>query len=521
MNDVPLQPGDVVGRYKVMEQLGNGRWGALYKARSLAAQTYHVLRLPSGLGPAAREALRREVRLQQALTHPNVVPIAEIVETGTIFALVTEWVEGTCLRDVLADADGMDLGDVMPLFLEILDAVRTAHTMGLVHESLTPGDVLLAVTQGGVTARVTEFGLWRALGGADGTGQPPPSYARYLAPELFVPGARLDARTDVFSLGCVLYEMLTGHAPFAEQPRLDPRGGPAYEPLAAVMADCPLALAAAVERALELDPEYRYPDIASFARGLFGTEEPESEPQDAARESFADEETEEATGAQRAPEQAPPPNEPMGSSPPAPLPTPPVAPAPPVTPAPVPAAATPAPPVRAEQAEPDPAWQGVSWAVRFVIAPAGLIGGVVLLGAYLDGAQVRAARGGAELAAKSVEADLEEQIASAQQLVAWGAPEASIKVAVEAAEAATTPAARLEADDKLSEVLLRDLKLLPPPPTQAEELTHRAIERMLITDREHLQGYREALAAQDAAESRPFAGIASGLGFAGPPRTDR
>lgn len=165
---------------------------------------------------------------------------------------------------------------------------------------------------------------------------------------------------------------------------------------------------------------------------------------------------------------------------------------------------------------PDPAWQGVSWALRFVILPISLIGGLVVAGAWVDGGTLRAARADAAQADASVKADLAEEIAAAARLIEWGAPAAPIQAATAEAGRARSFATRVEAEDKLSEVLLRQLKLLTPA-EQADVLAHREMERMLITDRDHLDDYRAVVAEGATAESRPFTWFADGLGFAGKP----
>src|SRR5262249_49011233 len=136
-------------------------------------------------------------------------------------------------------------------------------------------EVVVTVQEDGVVrGRVAGFGLWRAISGRLEAGDP---LTRYAAPEVFEDPTRLDLRSDIFSLGCLLYEMLCGQPAFLDRPRTAEQGGPNYEPVATRVA-CPLGIAAAIERALELDPRDRFADIFEFAGALFPEEREATEP---------------------------------------------------------------------------------------------------------------------------------------------------------------------------------------------------------------------------------------------------
>ncbi len=524
MNDATLQPGDAVGAFKVMEQLGDGRWGPLYKVRSTTRDTWHVLRLPRDPSKATRDSLRREVRLQRALAHANVVTLAEVIEDATLFGLLSEYVEGTNLREVLTDAGGMELTEAMPLLVQLLDAVCSAHALGLVHEALTPSEVLLSVTSAGVTARVTDFGLARATQAPSVGSQ----QLRYLAPELGTPGARLDARSDVFSLGCIVYEMLSGRPPFDGPPAAGP------PPLASVAPDCPAAISDAVTRALALGPDDRFDDVASFARALFDAEPSPSEPPvlparstpPAALPPLAGPPSPGAgTAAPAADARPSPPAAPIASPHSAPVAVTPQRPAgvtppspPPATPTAAPAPPRPAPPPFDEEdsGPPDPVVALITRVVQFVVAPVVLLGGLGLGGAWLEAGTLRHARGAAELAEAGLQRDLLEETAAAGKVASWGAPAAPLEAACADAVAAPTVEARLAASEKLAETLARVLKELPPAPTPEQELARREVDRMLTSNRARTDEYRAALGDRRAAEARPFTALVDLLGFATP-----
>lgn len=525
MNDAFLQPGDAVGAFKVMEQLGDGRWGPLYKVRSTTRDTWHVLRLPRDPSKATRDSLRREVRLQRALAHPNVVTLAEVIEDATLFGLLSEYVEGTNLREVLTEAAGMELAEAMPLLLQLLDAVCSAHALGLVHEALTPSEVLLSVTNSGVTARVTDFGLARAIP-APGTGS---EQLRYLAPELRTPGARLDARSDVFSLGCIVYETLSGRPPFDGLSA----GGP--PPLASVAPDCPAAISDAVTRALALDPDDRFDDVASFARALLDADPSPSEPPVLPARSTPPAGLLSPGAGTAAPagdadaRHISPPAAPIARPHPTPVAVTPPRPAGVIPPSSAPAAPTAAPaPARPppppfddeDSGPPDPVVALITRVVQFVVAPVALLGWLGLGGAWLEAGSLREARAAATLAEAGLQRDLLEETAAAGKLQTWGAPAGPLDAAVAEARAAATVEARLAASEKLADTVARLLKDLPPAATPEQELARREVERMVNANRARVDDYRAAIGDRRAAETRPLTSLVDllGLGAAGSPR---
>ena len=216
-----LSPGSTFGGYEVEDVVGLGGIGVLYRARQLRLDRPVALKLveaDAARDPVVRERLRREARAVAALDHPNVVPLYEAGEQdGTVY-IVTRWVDGTELGTLLHDGGPLDPTVAARTAAQIADALEIAHEKGLIHRDVKPSNVILT-PEGHVY--LTDFGLAKraetaaGLTGADqmlGT-------VDYVAPEL-IEGSEPDARSDIYSLGCVLYEMLVGEAPFADQ-----RGG--------------------------------------------------------------------------------------------------------------------------------------------------------------------------------------------------------------------------------------------------------------------------------------------------------
>jgi serine/threonine protein kinase len=263
-----LSPGSTFGGYEVEDVVGLGGIGVLYRARQLRLDRQVALKLveaDAARDPVVRERLRREARAVAALDHPNVVPLYEAGEQdGTVY-IVTRWVEGTELGTLIHDGGPLDPTVAARTAAQIADALEIAHEKGLIHRDVKPSNVILT-PEGHVY--LTDFGLAKraetaaGLTGADqmlGT-------VDYVAPEL-IEGSEPDARSDIYSLGCVLYEMLVGEAPFADQ-----RGGMAKmwaqvnaepAPVRERRPGVPLALEEVMDEAMAKAPDAR-PTAADF-----------------------------------------------------------------------------------------------------------------------------------------------------------------------------------------------------------------------------------------------------------------
>jgi serine/threonine protein kinase len=257
-----LSPGSTFAGYEVEHVVGAGGLGILYRARQLRLDRPVALKLVEAdvaQHAVVRERLRREARAVAALDHPNVVPLYEAGEQdGTVF-IATRWVEGTELGTLIHQEGALDPDRAARIAAQIAAALDLAHEKGLVHRDVKPSNVIVTpedhayVTDFGLTKRAeTDPGLTavdQMLGTVD-----------YVAPEQ-IEGSEPDARSDVYSLGCVLYEMLTGAAPFADQ-----KGGMAKmwaqvnadpPPLRERRSDVPAALDAIVRRAMSKSPADR------------------------------------------------------------------------------------------------------------------------------------------------------------------------------------------------------------------------------------------------------------------------
>jgi serine/threonine protein kinase len=263
-----LSAGSTFGGYEVEDVVGLGGIGVLYRARQLRLDRPVALKVvEAGVArdPVVRERLRREARAVASLDHPNVVPLYEAGEKdGTVY-IVSRWVDGTELGALLYREGPMDPAAAARIAAQIADALEFAHDKGLIHRDVKPSN-LIVTSEGHVY--LTDFGLARRVGTAPGlTGADQLlGTIDYAAPEQ-IEGSEPDSRSDVYSLGCVLYEMLAGEPPFASH-----QGGMAKmwaqvnadpPPLRERHPEIPAALDDLVQRAMSKSPDAR-PTAAAF-----------------------------------------------------------------------------------------------------------------------------------------------------------------------------------------------------------------------------------------------------------------
>jgi eukaryotic-like serine/threonine-protein kinase len=271
---VAISPGTRLGPYEVLGSLGTGGMGEVYRARdSKLMRDVAIKVLPEEVARDAERLTRfeREARALAALNHPGVVTIYSIEQSGETRYLAMELVEGESLNKAMSSG-GFPLTRFLDVAVPLAEALSAAHERGIVHRDLKPANVM--VTREG-RVKVLDFGLAKleAAASSGDTNEIPTASlleltsegqvfgtVAYMSPEQ-ARGARLDARSDIFSLGIVLYQMLTGERPF--------RGDSAVELMTSILRDSPasvtelrpelpLHLARIVRRCLEKDPHDRY-----------------------------------------------------------------------------------------------------------------------------------------------------------------------------------------------------------------------------------------------------------------------
>jgi len=286
----PVNEGDLVaGRYRLLRPIGSGGMGTVWAARhELLGRNFaiKIATLPDRAGPEHRARFLREARIVGQLRHPNVVDVADVGDAGADAGLylAMELLEGQSLAERIATHGSLSPPEALAIISEICRGLEAAHKAGVVHRDIKPENIFLARgATGGVVPKLLDFGV--SKGGTEGetlatlTGQLYGTPA-YMSPEQALGETDIDQRTDIWSLGVVLYEMLTATRPFAAD------SYPALLPLIAEAAPTPLPptiphdVRAIVARCLAKSKDERYPSADALRRALdtarAATEDPDN-----------------------------------------------------------------------------------------------------------------------------------------------------------------------------------------------------------------------------------------------------
>jgi tetratricopeptide (TPR) repeat protein/tRNA A-37 threonylcarbamoyl transferase component Bud32/TolB-like protein len=274
LDEPAFAPGDrIAERYRVVRFLARGGMGEVYEVEDQELRERVALKTVRGdvsRDPLTIERFRREIQLARKVTHPNVCRIFDVSFHGRLIFLTMELLEGETLAQRLRRAGPMSTEEALPVARQIVWALHAAHQAGIVHRDLKPGNVVLAQSKGTTRAVVTDFGLARLESGEDAmtltahagvVGTP-----AYLAPEQ-VEGKEITGAVDIYALGIVLYEMLTGTVPFVGDTALSVAVRRLQERPASPRIHAPGLDArweAAILRCLERDPASRFqsaPDV--------------------------------------------------------------------------------------------------------------------------------------------------------------------------------------------------------------------------------------------------------------------
>jgi serine/threonine-protein kinase len=269
-------------QYQIEQEIGRGGMSVVYRARDRRLNRLVAIKvLPPELAydPAIRTRFTREAQTAAQLSHAHIVPIYDVGEKDGIAHFVMALMTGGNLAELLAREPRQSVEEARRILREIADALAYAHRRGVIHRDIKPDNILIDAASG--RGMVTDFGIARAIeagtrltvtGAAVGT-------PTYMSPEQAMGEREIDGRSDIYSLGVIGYQMLTGRVPFAASnpmALLLKHVGERPRPIAELRAEAPGAMRDAIERALQKAPEDRWPTAEALRDALVPGEPPVS-----------------------------------------------------------------------------------------------------------------------------------------------------------------------------------------------------------------------------------------------------
>ncbi|HEX8559579.1 MAG TPA: protein kinase [Pyrinomonadaceae bacterium] len=259
--------GQVFGNYKIEQKLGEGGMGEVYRGVDMMLEREVAIKfLRPELASQAQvvERFRSEAVTLAKLNHPNIATLYSFMRQGDSFIMVLEFVRGVTLDHVIQQRGAIPVEQAVPIFCQVLDGIQEAHNYGIIHRDIKPANMML--TEKG-TLKVLDFGIARILGTARMTRQGNIiGTIEYMSPEQ-VRGFETDARSDIYSLGMLLYEMLTGRCPFDIQNEFELMKAQIEQypaPPRHLNPAIPEAVEQAIWRSIAKDPAQRFQSAAEF-----------------------------------------------------------------------------------------------------------------------------------------------------------------------------------------------------------------------------------------------------------------
>jgi serine/threonine protein kinase/Tfp pilus assembly protein PilF len=287
----PVQPGDsqesatgadplarlraaLKGRYSIEREIGQGAFAVVYLARDTRHERSVAIKVLNADPESETGELRfiREIRVLAGLQHPNILPLHDSGHVEELLFYVMPYVGGETLRARMNRERQLQVDSVVSIAREVADALSYAHGQGIIHRDIKPENILLSAGH----AIVADFGIARAIDLAGvrqltRTGSGSPGTPAYMSPEQLMADREIDGRTDIYSLGCAVYEMLTGKAPFTGKDGFVRRFTESAPVPSAVRKDTPQWLDEVVAKALARNPEERFASAGELARALANT----------------------------------------------------------------------------------------------------------------------------------------------------------------------------------------------------------------------------------------------------------
>jgi serine/threonine protein kinase len=266
--------GYTIGTYKIIEKIGEGGMGSVYHGIDIMLErevAIKALRPELARQPELVERFRAEAKTLAKLNHPNIATVYNFLCQDDSFFMVMEFVRGETLDNTIRKSGAMPVEQAVPLFCQALEGIEHAHRLGIIHRDIKPANMMLTDTG---SIKVMDFGIARVLGTARMTRQ---GYIvgtiGYMSPEQVL-GQEGDARSDIYSLGILLYEMLTGRVPFSSQSEFELMKMQIEEaptPPRTFAPHIPEAIEHAIMRALAKKPEMRFQTASEFRCALLSS----------------------------------------------------------------------------------------------------------------------------------------------------------------------------------------------------------------------------------------------------------
>ncbi len=272
----PLEPGSTLGPYRLTGTIGRGGMGVVYRAENTGggeAVALKVLAAEIARSEEFRRRFLRESRYASAVEHPNVVRVLDAGEDDGVLYMAMQLVTGTNMQTLIAEQRALEPQRVVNLLAQIADAVDAVHEAGLLHRDLKPGNVIVESAEDGERAWLTDFGLGKdpikdsvaltAAGTFVGS-------SAYSAPEQIL-AVGTDRRVDVYSMGCMLFECLTGQPPFQSELASDVLRAHVQEPPPAASGyqpTLPPQIDAVIAKAMAKEPDDRHETAGALAEAV-------------------------------------------------------------------------------------------------------------------------------------------------------------------------------------------------------------------------------------------------------------
>lgn len=265
----------IADRYEVVGTLGEGGMGVVYKARDRLLQTTVALKVMREMDVASTSRMmlrfQQEAKTAGRLNHPNIARVMDFGQLSGKLYMVMELVDGSPLSQRIEERGHLNAHDALPMFIDICEGLEHAHKMGVLHRDLKPSNIILTTGDGIEFAKIVDFGIAKMMQSQELTatgaqvGSP-----LYMSPEQ-VKGKESDERSDIYGMGCLMYEVLSGTVPIRGETTLDTLHKKTTEPapkLAQANPDIPEQLQEIVDRCLMIDPDDRFNKISDLLTAL-------------------------------------------------------------------------------------------------------------------------------------------------------------------------------------------------------------------------------------------------------------